>query len=372
MTARVLTLVLLAALVGCRSQEIETVYGVRSGFGAQSINGTSVLGEMFESAGHRVRSWRYLSPSLEEADVVVWFPSELYGGPSGPPSAEAVAWFENWLRYSEQEKTLIYVGRDYEADSLYWSTAPAPPGLKGRYAGRLTRAQADERSRINSAPTGEAGDWFTLEQPQKRRQVEQLAGPWADGVQASEAQIVTWRRVAPAESSDVLLTGGDGAPLVSEHLYDAGNVGWTDNDSRLIVVENASFLLNASLVNKEHRKLAGKLIDRVGDPTKKVVFLEASASPRVSETDPSARPPSGLQLFTVWPIGAALAQLAALGIVYAAAVWPIFGTPRRLRRPSLTDFGDHVAALGRLLAGTRDRPYASSLLKKYFEESHKD
>ena len=46
------------------------------------------------------------------------------------------------------------------------------------------------------------------------------------------------------------------------------------------VVANGSFLVNLQLVNKEHRKLAGKLIDEVPKGSR-VVFIEANAPSQV-------------------------------------------------------------------------------------------
>src|SRR5690606_31970976 len=85
----------------------------------------------------------------------------------------------------------------------------------------------------------------------------------------------------------------------------------------------------------------------------------------IRDEDPTVQNPTGLALFRVWPIGAVLTQLAALGIVFALLKWPIFGIPKRLARASATDFNSHVAALGRLLAGGRNRAYAIGLLMLY-------
>ena len=71
-------------------QGLQTVYGQRSGPGAtESVNGTAVFAEMFEAAGHRVSSWSSLSPRLDQADCVVWFPDDFQ-----PPSPGVVNWFE--------------------------------------------------------------------------------------------------------------------------------------------------------------------------------------------------------------------------------------------------------------------------------------
>ena len=95
---------------------IDTIYGQRQGLGAKhSVNGTAVLGEMFEHAGHRVFSWNALSPRLQEkADCIVWFPNDFE-----PPKKEVRKWLDDWLT-AKAGRTLIYVGRDFDAAPWYW------------------------------------------------------------------------------------------------------------------------------------------------------------------------------------------------------------------------------------------------------------
>ena len=128
----------LAWSAGCH-KELQTVYGQRNGPGAtESINGTAVFAEMFEAAGHRVSSWSSLSPRLDQADCVVWFPDDFE-----PPSPGVVKWFEGWLR-ARPQRTLIYVGRDFDAAPWYWRKmeAVAPVGEQKAIAG--VRAEAED------------------------------------------------------------------------------------------------------------------------------------------------------------------------------------------------------------------------------------
>ena len=70
---------------------------------------------MFTRAGHKVFSWRRLSPRLSErADAIVWFPDDFE-----PPTPEVRRWLEDWL-IEEPGRTLIYVGRDFDAARWYW------------------------------------------------------------------------------------------------------------------------------------------------------------------------------------------------------------------------------------------------------------
>jgi hypothetical protein len=128
---------------------------------------------------------------------------------------------------------------------------------------------------------------------------------------------------------------------------------------RLIVIENASFLLNLPLVNHANRRLAGRLIDSVGRPGR-VVFLESG--PGGPPIDPPAEGSALARLFGAWPLGAILLHLAVLGIIFCFARWPIFGRPKVPPAETVSDFGKHVEAVGELLARTRDRGYAVSKL----------
>lgn len=364
--SRIATLFALLWLTsGCSSEYLNETYGGRSGYGFGSVNGTAVLGEMFIAAGHDVRSWRVMSPSLNDADVIVWFPSDF-----GAPSSEAQSWLYDWLHYSDEPKTLIYVGRDYEVGPLYWRQAQplAPASQQNEFAIRERESERAFASARGSAPTSATvEDWFTLDRRNTKSTVKRLQGPWSRDIDASQVELEHRQYLKPDASADILLADGKGHPLVSEILYSEEASSWGRSGSQVILVENGAFLLSGALVNKEHRKLAGKLVNHVGPPELEVVFLEASSSPRIMDSDPSMGPPSGFQLFRIWPIGAVLAQLAALGIVFAMARFPIFGVPRGLETPSLTDFGRHVAAVGRLLAATRDRAYAYAQLRAYFQ-----
>ncbi|MEM1305238.1 MAG: hypothetical protein AAGG46_10095, partial [Planctomycetota bacterium] len=322
-------------LAGCGGREqLNDQYGRRTGSAAGSINGTSVFGEMLEEAGHRVRSWRYLSPSLEDADVIVWFPQRDTFGPTGKvftgaPSPEGGAWLNDWLQYNETERTLVYVGRDWQAEREYWSNARqlAPAAQQPEFRQELRKAQTSEASRLSAKPPAAETwasecDWFHLERGNPKTVAKQLTGELFDGgnpfaektIDPKKANLEHWSSLHPNLQAETLLADGQGHPIVSEMRFDSS---WTNKPSRLILVENGCFLLNGALVNPERRKLAGRLIARLGPPEQRVVFLETGPAPTIRDTDPNPRPPTGLELFAVWPIGAVLAQIAALGVVYA-------------------------------------------------------
>lgn len=367
----------LVCLAGCgRRDRINDVYGKRRSIdGADSVNGVGVLAEMFDAAGWRVSTWKRLSPKLEEATAIVWAPDDFR-----PPRKEVRQWFENWLS-AEPGRRLIYIGRDYNAAISYWRDVlpQAPPEQYWETARQLALAQSEHDVARVQMPEKAYARWFTMRRKGPPRRVRELSGPWSDGVDATKVDIVVQGVLDVAREED--RTGGDAEllPEVQEVLLQSGNdvliqsvfeVDWYS--SEVIVVSNGSFLLNYPLINHQHRILARRLIERCGDPAK-VVFLESGPyGPPISNQETASDYPTGLEMFTVWPINAILLHLMALGILLLACLYPIFGRPRRLPAARTSDFGKHIAALGELLQETREIGYATSRLAHYHQYVRRD
>jgi hypothetical protein len=96
------------------------------------------------------------------------------------------------------------------------------------------------------------------------------------------------------------------------------------------------------------------------------MFLESGPQGvPVHEQEPGANYPTGLEAFTVWPLNAIVLHFVVLGILILASRWTVFGRPRQLPRPPVSDFGHHVDALGELLAKTQNHAYAQARLAEY-------
>lgn len=350
-----LALAALVALTGCE-EELETSYGHRGGIdGGPSANGTGVLGDLFAAAGHKVESRRALSPRLSEAEIIVWFPDDF-----APPSPEVIEWIEQWMS-DGYKRTLIYVGRDFDAAPLYWRKieklvrADKVAEIKRRQGNAAREFKLMREIKEDSSKC----EWFELQHKTEPRDVRTFAGAWAAGVDAAKAEIQLHGRMEPNPWADSLLESGDDV-LVSRYLYDT-------SASQLILVANGSFLLNLPLVNHEHRKLAGHLIAAVGEPSR-VAFLESDAGgPKILDHDPVPSMSTGLEILKAWPLGAILLHFAVLGIIFCFARFPIFGTSRQPSVEAASDFGRHVDALGELLERTGDSAYAQARLAQYRE-----
>ena len=375
---RLLIVLLLATatlLSGCRAARVDTTYGKRRvSQGGSSVNGTAVLSEMFRDRGCRVRSWHRLSPKLDDADVIVWTPDDF-----NPPTGDQRDYLERWLY--QGQKTLIYVGRDFDAAPLYYDAVA--DGAPEDQVEELMRQEAIARSKHDlnrvAMPDKHDAEWFTVQRGSGQRKVDQISGPWSKGIDAKGSEIYidgtldppatvaavpnhTWNRGTETE----ILLSSSGDPLV--YRLKSGN--WFG--SQILVVTNGSMVLNMPLVNKENRKIAGKLIDE-SMPASDVVFLESrQGGPPIFDSEPSGNIRSGWEAFTIYPLGLILMHLAIAGILFCFSRYAIFGRPREVPPQKLSDFGHHIAALGRLLERTGDEQYARARLRAYNQTARRD
>jgi hypothetical protein len=343
------------ATPGCTSGGLETSYGRARG---KSLNGTGVVADLLREAGHEVRSAVRLTGELDDwADVIVRFAPR-----PGPPARDEADWYLKWLSHGG-ERRVVYVPRDYDAQAEYWTAVldglakDAPADEKAR--ARKLRDEA--KGWVSHLPTAakEAAppeDWFAVEVPKPNlvKVCKALGGPWAHGIDPAKAAVPR-HDTLKVESETVLLTGDD-RPLAIE---------WTHfNGSRVLVVANGSFLLNAALVNPARRALAGRAIAwaGAGETPRKVAFVEG---PYVIGEEPGM--PSVFHLLRVPPFGWVAAQMLALGLAACLARAPRLGRARP-EPPSGEDRpAAHPEALGALLARTDQADQARAQLDAYHQ-----
>lgn len=415
-------LLLFVALVcsGCMEQPLIDDYGKRTFWTPQSVAGTTVLADMFEQAGHDVTTRQRLSPRLNKFQTLIWFPDSF-----AIPTAEERTFLENWLR-AESGRTVIYVGRDYDAATQYWR-AMANRITSGPDARVVDRRLRDAISRHNllrgSAATITYATWFTARQDRPGYRVSELRGPWAEGIDGAATQIdlatfydlptqdardgklkpsktaakpnvvfntppqgtrkIVRRSIFGSSTSvsastsiidvfgvpkfDVLLASEKNDPVVTRLAGAPVFSGATaqEPESQLIVVTNGSFLVNLGLVNHEHRKLAAKVIEQCGKPGS-VAFLESGpAGIDIRDTEPEDPPASGFELFRVFPLNAILLHMVAAGVLVCFVKLPIFGRAKKLPPEALSDFRKHIVAAGELLSSSEDADFAAKEIENY-------
>ncbi|QDU29199.1 hypothetical protein ETAA8_43060 [Anatilimnocola aggregata] len=351
------------------SEQLQTGYGQRLGNeNRASVNGTLAFSEMFRNAGHSVTSLDKLSPRLRKYQTIVWFPDDF-----GVPTLEQRQFIENWLAESSG-RTLIYVGRDYDAATAYWSQIQ--PQAPADQAVEIRRKLADAKSRFATQramlPKDKFGGWFVLRDGPPRK-VTALQGEWAEGIDPLKADIRIASQLVEPTEKDVTSNQGTPPETFEPLLESDGDViiarvsGNAFGGGQIIVVANGSTLLNYPLINHEHRKLAGRLIAE-SDPLGDVAFLESGeGGPRVEH-----RHLAKVNSEWPFPMNAIVFHLVMLAMVYCLARSAIFGRARRLIGDTPTDFGKHITALGKLMQRTKDQSYAYARLQQYRQHGKRD
>ncbi len=349
----------LAALLGpgCGEREVETTYGRSAG---PSINGTRALAEMFRASGHKVRvAFRFVDLARGDPDTLIRFAPT-----PGPPELEEGRKLHDWLRAGPGRK-VVYVPRDFSAEPGFWVAVRAaqPKDAKAEVIGRIEARRNASRGWANDLPArpakvAPAAQWFATSPPPKEPMIVQvLEGPWAEGVDARLAAVTRHDGLRAEDGEDVVLAG-DGTPLA---------MTWTlDNGGAALALANASFLLNATLLDRARRPLAARVVAWVGPGPRRIAFLEGDDV--LSEGAPVR--PSPLALLRVEPFGWVAGHLGAFGILAALATAATLGRPRDRPAPGADRPSSHPEALGALLGRTGRADVALELLDAYRRWRH--
>jgi hypothetical protein len=392
---------------GCAT--ISTDYGKTKGTsGYKSLNGFGALRTSYEKSGFRSRDVSRLSDRVMRTDVIVWTPQVL-----GSVTPQVTRWFERWL--SRGSKTLVYIVPDSGSEADYWIEAAklAPPEQRLEYRKRAAKSINERmRWRLNRRQVQSNG-WFRIETLVQRERLGEVSGPWQKelkklpaslskpsvefAVSAFDEDKNTATAVAnanagfvingptgpgtpqwsmPTETSptktpinfSTLVETGAGNPIVAE----VGSDKW--KDSKIIVVAGGSLLTNYAFTRPFSRRLAAKIVAEstpAGDQDLRAGFLTSNWNQiPVSETKPGAPVASGMELLTVWPISLVTMHGVMLGLVICLMLLPIFGRPKRIRRSSQSDFGDHLDAVAALMNKAGGERYARARISEYMKRMH--
>jgi hypothetical protein len=397
-------------LAGCGGG-LRTEYGASQGMVAeQSVNGFAALRGAYRTAGLQDRGVMRLTDRVKRLDVIVWTPAH----PAGIDD-ETTRWLEGWLR--QGDRTLLYVLPDSGSEAAYYRDARplAAAAERLEYRRKYAEALIDEHAWQVARTVLPSNGWFVA-----RPKVQQTSLKPARGVQPVDA-LVSGRLshrfewvleaydpndpsqqgspiYAPAGPSpvpwpvtpQVVPTGSEvtfESLLESEHgdtlLGRVSSDRW--NDSQILVVAGGSLLTNYALTRAPYQQFADGLID-ISILDRKAVSGGGSAAaagdddwPDVGFSDRvGAIPVSagggeipravGAELLRVFPLSFVTMHAVILGVVVLLMLVPVFGRPRRMRRGTLTHFGDHLDAVATLMRRRSGEAFARRRISDYMKQ----
>jgi len=352
-----LILIVLLVIYSWPAPEVDETYGKMGRMGRKSLNGTWVLAQMVRQSGHSVNQSTRLSQTLKSrADCIVWFASDWE-----VPDARIIHWFEEWLR-AKPGRTLIYVGRHFEAGPIYWKKIlerfahQYDPTLREIIAKRQEYGEEFLREAANKR--GECA-WFSYEPLSEviRPKALEMHPRWRMPIDARKLEIELRSQMIPPSEAEVLVRS-------EKHVLVAR---LPRGQSQILLVNNGSFLLNMMLVNPEHRKLAARLVQAIDESDipspKQVYFLELPMWYRL----PSGplKEPSPYALLTVYPLNGILLHLFLLGVIFALTRFPRLGPGYEPDIIQRTSFDAHLTAMARWLQRTRDYRFVQEILAQW-------
>jgi hypothetical protein len=352
-----MVLVLLLIACGGCEPELEREYGYTAG---RSINGTSGLRRLFESAGARVRVANRLDRKVfEAADVLVRF-----------QVAPGVFEHELWgalQEYLEEKpgRRAIYVPCAFDAEAEYWEAVEEQLSETERERrGSLVKSLRERAQRSARVPALRADSsrvvrrGFGLRKPKDAGEDYWIfGGPWSRDVDLTGLRLP---REAVLELEDEeyewqVLLKCRGEAIVAETEFVGG--------SKLLLVPNGSFLLNEPLVRAERRKLAERVVQwALEGGGQRVVFVEgAQPTSEPAESDSLG----GMGFLLRDPFRWMAAQFLAVGLAYILFHAARLGRARPLPAAEGERPVRHAEALGDLLARSPDRRSVLAELETY-------
>lgn len=337
--------VLLLAACG----DLETGYGQRQG---DSVNGLRVLHDELASRCDQRDAW-LLSPRLDERELVVHVANS-----TELPAADSCAWIRTWLEAAERPRQLVIVLRDGNVAPFLcrkWSAEARREGLDDLATRLDARAEREEHDTVGASPAVRRCDLFATgrREPAPVRSLHGLGLSQAPATLRLAAYPVVpppaAKRVEAGGDSDgdesedhgTSLIAADGLPLMA-----AWNFG---EHGRLVVVANATGLLDGALADPAARRFSGAVVDEIlryhGEAKPRSAWV---GSLRVREEDPK-----DLSLFSLLakePFSWALWHLFSLlaVVVLDKSAWLGRREARRDRRAAR--FARHIDALADHLA----------------------
>ncbi len=405
-------------LSGCGGTVFSPTYADTSYPQKNMINGLGAFERICKRSDVRFFDVTRLSPRLDQADCIL-----LVGDTFHPPAKEARDWLEEWLR-SKPGRTIIYFGRDFEADIFYRQQTLDQVDASSLYRGQLELA--DLQSQLDSLMSGEITRdafcrWFVLKWDVEPRVVKEFRGPWSDQLPVTDSgwpvRVHLERPVkerAPSRLSTAAIVTTTPTPTRNPNVVKR-NRGlrratiarsfWNETDieapevwdaewrlapqsqnlleaadgtplvmrltsanypgSQIITLANAAPLMNGSLVESHFRMIATRLVEQIGSGKRLAVLPYDSSGIMISSVEESENNVAGLSVLTTWPMNIIMVHLTLFGIVMCLALFPILGRPRSEGPRTTRDFGMHAQALGQMLSRTRDMTFALRVIAEY-------
>lgn len=396
-----------------------------------SIQGLEVLTDMLAAKKCTVRSYGRLSPGLRKQDVVIWFADDFGPPPDqalwfledwlsrranrlvvvvGRDYDAGVDYWREVIGQMPPDKREIALRRLAEAQMrsdlarAKALNAYSNPWLRFERSSKLVRVTKPQgpwaqgvdflqanlayQSKLLPPPEEVApGQLYdpVLMNPERaiEEPPEQATTPTEGPTEAPDGEPIEEPVGEPAEDSSSEESDETAKPSGPKNPYRLGRTLLEEGGmpfafevvsdrfpgSRIVVVQNARFLVNYGLVNREHRKLAGHLLAEIPASANVAILHSEKGGPQVYWGQVHAEKSKPEE---VLPQIGVLLQLTLPALLLLFVLYPVFGRARDLPRVQISDFGKHIQAIGALLQKGGDERYAWSRVFAYQQQFRRE
>ena len=134
----------------------------------------------------------------------------------------------------------------------------------------------------------------------------------------------------------------------------------------MIVVANASFLLNFSLVDPDKEILADCLLDELQAGGEEVLFLESGPQP-IAVSDSDYENHNSWAWIAEAPLRYIVPHFLLWGMLFCFVFFPVFGRPRRTAKANNSSFQNHIKAMAKQLERSGRPLEAANRIQHYHE-----
>lgn len=311
--------------------DLDTTYAARTG---DSVNGVRVLRAELQARTELHDAW-LLSPRLDDRELLVHVQTD-----SGLPDKATCDWLTTWLSEGAHPRQAVLILHDGNVAPFLcrkWSNEAQAEGLTSLSELLDQRAMKEDHDIVEAQGESETCSLFTRLRG-KMAATKKITGLGLDGMDAPVTVRVGSHPDPGAEGK--VLVAVDGIPLAVAYEMDEVN--------RLVVVANASGLVDGALADPRARRLTTALVNDVLAFHDHRPLAAWVGSLRVREAEPQdVNLLSFLRISPfAWPLWHLLILLAVTAL--AAAAWLGRREVRRNRQGER--FARHIDALGQQYA----------------------
>lgn len=353
----------------------------------KSVNGFGLLTDLIRSRGGRVIRKSIVSPSLKNADLIIW----AHKGADVPSaeSLEKVAEFagranaEVWFFHNDWNNEVAFLRNvlesadpaSREAARFYLKEAQSKEFEGHSFALDLVRILSED----TDFPMRESTNWFDIKSSLRSKakvwkldsDSEEIPGKLTK-VGKRDYQKIRFGSESTEAKPAASFTGSYLVPVGEDHPAKDEFYGMSEIrrlGARILLISDPSFVSNYGIVQPENRVVVQSLVDRFPPFKFDVHYLETGPFPVVTSDSDNSRVKHLWKWMGMGNLPLVVINALLVALLFCFSKIPIFGKPALFSFRQRNDMKDHIVEVGKMLEGSPDKEKAEQTIHHYYQMS---